>query len=261
MILLTRKSLFGFLILCLFTPAAYAGGYYIVSSDFAVVSPPCDGIESMLGWSGDFSYVGGRLAFSAGYGHGSSVYEDGAEYRRDWVTVGGGPRLWEFGAFLIYPTVLFSYGTSSQYNLYRGYFRYPEYHYGVSITDVNAKENSFLFGLAFGRYGGNWPALHLMFGVGWRQNTEKGLLVKTGKALDNKYDDVFVVDEWNYDMAFGMRLYSMLPIFGPVGISATFEGIIAPRDEVFIDWNQENFKKRVWTGRDITAWIGPSVAF
>jgi hypothetical protein len=259
--LLKYITFLGFFILFLFPLGAYADGYYIVSGDFAVVSPPCDGVESMLGWSGDFSYVGDRLAFSAGYGRGSSVYDDGTEYRRDWLSVSGGLRLWEFGGFLIYPSVLFSYGTSEQHSVYRGYFEYPEYHYGVSSTDVDAKEHSFVFGPAFGRYGGNWPTLHLMFGLGWRQSTEEGILVKTGKAPDGEYDGVFIVDEWNYDMAVGMRLYGMLPIFGPVGISAAFEGIIAPRDEVFVDWNEELFKKRVWVGRDITAWIGPSVAF
>ncbi|UCE27481.1 MAG: hypothetical protein JSW52_01645 [Candidatus Coatesbacteria bacterium] len=240
---------------------AGAGGSYIPCGAFAVVSPPADGVQSMIGWAGDFSYVGDRLAFYAGYGRGSSVHEDGAEYFRDWLTAGFGLRVGSFAGFLIYPTVLFTCGKSSQYYVYEGYFRKPDYHFGYSRTDVEATEHAFLFGPAFGRYGGSWPTLNLMFGVGWRQNKEEGILVKTSKIPDDKYTEIFVVDEWNYDMAVGMRLYAMLPIFGPVGLGAAFEGTVAPRDEVFIDWDQELFKKRVWTGRDVTAWIGPAVAF
>lgn len=248
-------------LICLLPSVAGADGSYIPSGAFAVVSPPADGVQSMLGWTGDFSYVGDKLTFSVGYGGGSSVSEDGSEYRRDWLTAGAGLRVGYFGGFLIYPTVLFTYGKSSQYEVYEGYFREPDYHYGVSRTDVEAKEHAFVFGLAFGRYGGPWPTLNLMFGVGWRQNKEEGILVKTSKIPDDNYTEIFIVDEWNYDMVVGMRLYGMLPMFGPVGLAAAFEGTIAPRDEVFIDWNQELFKKRVWTGRDITAWIGPAVAF
>jgi hypothetical protein len=262
------KFLVRVFIFCAFLYVVAADGSTIISGAFTVVSPPCDGAESMLGWCGDLSYVGDKFAFSGSMGKGSASYDEGfeglpgeTEYSRYWLSASGGLRILEVAGFNVYPTVLFSYGTSKQHGIYRGYFKYPDYHYGMTTTDVESDEHSFIFGFAFGRYGGYWPTLHLMFGAGWRRSNEEGLLLKTAELPGDDYSGVFVVDEWNYDMVVGMRVYAALALLGPVGISTAFEGIIAPRDEVFIDWNREIFKKRVWVGRDITAWIGPSVAF
>ncbi len=264
-----HKKFYMFLTLCLFPFTAAAGGSAIVGGSLAVVSPPGDGVKSMLGWNGDLSYVGDSYAYSIGFGMGSADQDysideritDNAEYRRNWLLLSGGLRLWNVAGFLVYPTVLFSYGKSRQYRLYEGGFKSPEYHWGISATDVETSENTFLFGLAFGRYGGDWPIMHFMFGVGWRQSSERGLLTKSSKSPDDEYDTDFVIDEWNYDIVAGMRLYARVKLLGPVGISVAFEGVIAPEDEVYVDWDGDYFKKKVWVGRDITAWIGPSVAF